>query len=217
MVKIISSKEAADFVKSGMSIMVSGFLGGGAPHTIIQAVLDAGTDNLHLVSLETCTPKTPKGQMVKEKRFKKATVSHIGTNPHTGALMKSGELEVELVPFGTITERIRAKGGGLGGVLTPTGVGTLIEEGKQKITVDGREYLLELPLGADIAFIKAWKADKMGNLVFRKSARNINPIMAMAGDIVVAEVENIVEVGEIEPDDVMCPGLFIDYMVHAPA
>ena len=127
--------------------------------------------------------------------------------------MITGELDVELVPQGTLAERVRAGGSGLGGVLTPTGVGTVVEEGKEKITVDGREYLLEKPLRADVALLKAYKADKAGNLVYHRSARNFNPIMAMAADTVIVEVEHIVEVGEIDPDEVMTPGILIDKII----
>ena len=127
--------------------------------------------------------------------------------------MIAGELDVELVPQGTLAERVRAGGSGLGGILTPTGVGTVVEEGKEKITVDGREYLLEKPLRADVALLKAYKADKAGNLVYHRSARNFNPIMAMAADTVIVEVEHIVEVGEIDPDEVMTPGILIDKII----
>ena len=127
--------------------------------------------------------------------------------------MIAGELDVELVPQGTLAERVRAGGSGLGGILTPTGIGTVVEEGKEKITVDGREYLLEKPLRADVALLKAYKADKAGNLVYHRSARNFNPIMAMAADIVIVEVEHIVEVGEIDPDEVMTPGILIDKII----
>ena len=147
------------------------------------------------------------------KKCKRVITSHIGTNPETGRQMISGELDVELVPQGTLAERVRAGGSGLGGILTPTGVGTVVEEGKEKITVDGREFLLEKPLRADIALLKAYKADKAGNLVYHRSARNFNPIMAMAADTVIVEVEHIVEVGEIDPDEVMTPGILIDRII----
>jgi acetate CoA/acetoacetate CoA-transferase alpha subunit len=147
------------------------------------------------------------------KRVKKAIVSHIGTNPETGRQMMAGEMQVDLVPQGTLAERIRAAGSGLGGVLTPTGVGTIVEEGKQKLTVDGKEYLLEKPLKADIALIKAKRADKAGNLIYSKSARNFNPVMALAADLVVAEVEELVEVGQLDPDEIMTPGILVDKII----
>ena len=145
--------------------------------------------------------------------MKKVIASHIGTNPETGRQMIAGEMEVELVPQGTLAERVRAGGSGLGGILTPTGVGTVVEEGKEKITVDGREYLLEKPLRAEVALLKAYKADKAGNLVYHRSARNFNPFMALAADLVIVQVEKLVEVGEIDPDDVMTPeSLWIKFM-----
>jgi acetate CoA/acetoacetate CoA-transferase alpha subunit len=144
---------------------------------------------------------------------KKIIASHIGTNPETGRQMIAGETVVELVPQGTLAERIRAGGAGLGGILTPTGLGTVVEEGKEKLLVNGKEYLLELPLRADIALLKAYKADKAGNLIYRQSARNFNPIMALAADLVIVEVEEVVEVGEIKPDEVMTPGILVDKVV----
>ncbi len=147
------------------------------------------------------------------KRAKKVLASHVGTNPETGRQMHAGETEVVLVPQGTLAEQVRAGGAGLGGVLTPTGVGTIVEEGKQKITVNGREFLLEVALQADYALIKAHKADELGNLVYRRATRNFNPLMAMAAKTVVAEVEEIVPVGELDPDEIITPGLFVTYLV----
>jgi len=146
--------------------------------------------------------------------LKKVIVSHIGTNPDTGRKMNTGELEVELLPQGTLAERVRAGGAGLGGILTPTGIGTIVAEGKEVINVDGKEFLLEKPLRADVALIKAYKADTAGNLIFERSARNFNPLMAMAARVVIVEVENIVEAGQIDPDQVMTPGIFIDWIVQ---
>lgn len=144
---------------------------------------------------------------------KKVITSHIGTNPVTGKLMNEGKIEVELVPQGTLAERIRAYGAGLGGILTPTGVGTMVEEGKQKITVNGKEYLLELPLGADIALIRGSIVDEFGNIYYKGTTRNFNPIMALAAKTVIVEAEKIVKVGEIKPEDVMTPGVLVDYIV----
>ena len=148
------------------------------------------------------------------RQFKRVIVSHIGTNPETGRQMNANELAVDLVPQGTLAERIRSAGFGLGGILTPTGVGTPVEAGKQKLTIDGKDYLLELPIKADVALVKAYKADKAGNLVFRKAARNFNPLMATAADLVIVEAQNIVEIGEIDPDEVMTPGIFVNYLVQ---
>jgi acetate CoA/acetoacetate CoA-transferase alpha subunit len=144
---------------------------------------------------------------------KKVVASHIGTNPETGKQMIAKELEVELVPQGTLAERIRCGGSGLGGVLTLTGVGTIVEENKRKISVDGKIYLLEKPLHADVALIKARKADTAGNLIYDKAARNFNPIMAMAADVVIVEVDELVEVGEIVPDEVMTAGVLVDKII----
>ena len=153
-------------------------------------------------------------KLIINNRVKKLITAHIGLNPVAGELMNAGELEVELVPMGTFAERIRCGGAGLGGFLTPTGVGTVVAEGKQTIELNGREYLLEEPLHADVAILKAWKADKAGNLVYNRCARNYNPAMAMAADLVIVQAENIVEVGELDPDAIMTPGVLVDMIVH---
>ena len=154
------------------------------------------------------------GKWVVSRVLKKAIVSHIGLNPETGRQMNAGELEVELVPQGTLAERVRAAGAGLGGILTHTGVGTVVEEGKQKITVDGIEYLLELPLKADIALIRGSIVDKKGNVYYNKSTRNFNPLIATAADVVIVEAERIVEVGELDASDVMTPSIFVDVITQ---
>jgi acetate CoA/acetoacetate CoA-transferase alpha subunit len=214
MAKIISAAEAAGKIKDGMTVMVGGFLACGTPLGLVEELLAQGTQELTLVCNDTSFPDRGVGKLVVNKQFKKVIVSHIGTNPETGRQMNAGELDVELAPQGTLAERIRAAGFGLGGILTPTGVGTLVEQGKQKISLNGRDYLLELPIPADVALVKAWKADKAGNLVYRKSARNFNPLMASAGKTVIVEAEQIVEIGEIDPDQVMTPGIFVHYLVQ---
>ena len=214
MVKIVPAAEAAAMVKEGMTVMVGGFLACGTPQKLVDQVLEQGTQNLTLVCNDTAFPDQGVGKLIVTKQFAKVIVSHIGTNPETGRQMNAGELEVELVPQGTLAERIRSAGFGLGGILTPTGVGTPVEEGKQKLTVKGKDYLLELPIQADVALIKAYKADKSGNLVFRKAARNFNPLMATAARIVIVEAQQIVETGEIDPDEVMTPGIFVNYLVQ---
>ena len=214
MAKIISAAEAVAKVKDGMTVMVGGFLACGTPLGLVEELLVQGTKDLTLVCNDTSFPDRGVGKLVVNKQFKKVIVSHIGTNPETGRQMNAGELDVELAPQGTLAERIRAAGFGLGGILTPTGVGTLVEQGKQKISLNGRDYLLELPIPADVALVKAWKADKAGNLVYRKSARNFNPLMASAGKTVIVEAEQIVEIGEIDPDQVMTPGIFVHYLVQ---
>ena len=214
MAKIISAAEAAAKVKDGMTVMVGGFLGCGTPQTLVDQVLANGTKDLTLVCNDTAFPDSGVGKLVVSRQFKKVIVSHIGTNPETGRQMNAGELSVDLVPQGTLAERIRSAGFGLGGILTPTGVGTPVEAGKQKLTIDGKDYLLELPIKADVALVKAYKADKAGNLVFRKAARNFNPLMATAAQVVIVEAQNIVETGEIDPDEVMTPGIFVNYLVQ---
>jgi len=196
-----------------MTVMIGGFLAVGTPEVLISEVLSKGVTGLTVIGNDTGFPDKGIGRLIVAKRVKKVLASHVGTNPETGRQMNAGETEVVLVPQGTLAEQVRAAGAGLGGILTPTGVGTVVEEGKQKITIDGKDYLLELPLHADFALIKAHKADEKGNLVYRRSARNFNPLMAMAAKVVVAEVEEIVAVGELDPDEVVTPGLFVTYLV----
>ena len=214
MVKIISAVEAAAMVKENMAVMVGGFLGCGTPQSLVDEVLAGGTKDLTLICNDTAFPDAGVGKLIVNKQFKKIIVSHIGTNPETGRQMNAGELDVDLVPQGTLAERIRSAGFGLGGILTPTGVGTPVEAGKQKLTIEGKAYLLELPLKADVALIKAYKADKAGNLVYRCAARNFNPLMATAATVVIVEAQQIVETGEIDPDEVMTPGIFVNYLVQ---
>jgi acetate CoA/acetoacetate CoA-transferase alpha subunit len=218
---IIGAEEAAALARKGMVVHVGGFLGCGSPNAILRALSKGSARGLTLVCNDTAVldPKTGRttgvAALIPLGIFSKVIVSHIGTNPETQRLMNSGELEVLLVPQGTLAERIRAAGCGLGGILTPTGVGTEVEEGKRVIVVGERAYLLELPLFGDIAFIKAKKADKAGNLVYAKTARNFNPLMAMACSTVVAEVEEIVEIGELDPEAVQTPSIFVHRLVRA--
>lgn len=214
MAKIITQQTAASMVQDGMTVMIAGFLAVGTPETLVDALVATGVKNLTVIGNDTATPEKGIGKLIVNKQLKKVIVSHIGTNPETGRQMNAGELAVDLVPQGTLAERVRAGGAGLGGILTPTGLGTIVAEGKQVITVDGREYLLEKPLRADVALLKAHTADKAGNLVFRRSARNFNPLMGMAADIVIVEAQNIVETGAIDPDAVMLPGITVHYLVQ---
>lgn len=211
--KVSTIEEAVGRIKDGMSVMVGGFLAVGTPLALVDALVKTGAKGLTLVANDTATPEHGVGKLVVNRQASKAIVSHIGTNPETGRQMMAGEVDVELTPQGTLAERIRAGGSGLGGILTPTGVGTVVEQGKQKITIGEQEYLLELPLRADVALIYAHKADKAGNLVFRRAARNFNPVMALAADTVIVEVGQLVEVGDIDPDEVMVPGIVVDYIV----
>ncbi|KAF2961207.1 acetate CoA-transferase subunit alpha [Fervidobacterium sp. 2310opik-2] len=213
--KVITHDEAIKFIKPGMTIMIGGFLGVGTPEGIIDKIVENRIDNLTVIANDTATPERGIGKLIVNKLCKKVIVSHIGTNPETQRQMIAGELEVELVPQGTLAERVRAGGAGLGGILTPTGVGTIVENGKQIIEIDGKKYLLELPLKADVALIKAKKCDYYGNLVYNFTAENFNPLMAMAAELVIVEVEEIVPVGAIAPNEVRTPGVLIDYVVVA--
>lgn len=218
---VMTAAEAASKVRDGDVLMVGGFIACGSPHTLIQALKDQGTANLTLICNDTASHdlKTGKvtgvGHLVRGRQFKKIIASHIGTNQETQRQLNAGETEVVLVPQGTLAEQVRAGGMGLGGILTPTGLGTEVEQGKQTITVGDRVFLLELPLKADVAFIKAKKADRSGNLVYAGTARNFNPLMAMAASLVIAEAEEIVEVGELDPNEVHTPSIFVDGLVQA--
>jgi len=211
--KLRTREEAAALIKDGMSVMIGGFLAVGTPETMIDEIIKHGVKDLTVIGNDSGFPDRGIGKLVVGRNVKKVIASHIGTNPETGRQMNAGELEVKLVPQGTLAEQVRAAGAGLGGILTPTGLGTVVEEGKQKLTIDGKEYLLELPLRADVAIIKGSKVDKKGNIYYNKSTRNFNPLMATAADLVIVEAEEIVEVGDIDPNDVMTPGIFVDIIV----
>lgn len=213
MKKIKTIDEAMSYIKDGMSVMVGGFLGTGNPETLIDALIERKIKDLTLICNDTAFPEIGIGKLIVNKLVKKVITSHIGTNPETGRQMNEGEIEVVLTPQGTLAEQIRSAGAGLGGFLTPTGLGTVVEEGKEKIEIDGKTYLLELPLKADVALLKGAKVDKKGNIYYDKSARNFNPLMAMAADLVIVEADEIVEVGDIDPNDVMTPGIFVDVIV----
>ncbi|MFA5523173.1 MAG: 3-oxoacid CoA-transferase subunit A [Tissierellales bacterium] len=214
MSKIVSINEALDHVKDGMSVIIGGFLGVGNPHKLIEALLEKGVKDLTIIANDTAFPEIGIGKLVVNRRVKKAIVSHIGTNPETGNQMNAGELEVNLVPQGTLIEQIRAGGAGLGGFLTPTGIGTIVEEGKTKIEIDGKEYLLEKPIKADMALIFGSVVDKKGNIFFNKATRNFNKFGATAAEVVIVEAEKVVEIGEIDPNSVEVPGLFVDFIVR---
>ena len=211
--KIISAKKAADMVKEGMTIMVGGFLANGTPENIVDALVEKNVKNLTLICNDTGFPDKGVGKMVVNKQFKKMIASHVGTNPETANQMNSGETEVVLTPQGTLAEKIRCGGNGLGGFYTPTGIGTEVAEGKEVKVINGKEYLFETPLRADVALLKASVADKKGNMIFNKTMKNFNPMMATAADLVIVEADKIVEVGEIDPEHVMCSGIFVDYIV----
>ncbi len=211
--KLISRQQFADMLKDDMVMMIGGFLGCGSPETLIDIVIEKRVKNLTIICNDTSFPDKGLGRLIAEKLVGRVLTSHIGTNPETGKQMVEGTLKVELVPQGTLIERIRAGGMGLGGFLTPTGVGTVVEEGKQKMTVNGREYLLELPLRADIALVKGGTVDKAGNVVYHGTARNFNPVIAFAADIVVTEAEKLVEIGALDPESVVTPAPLVDHIL----
>ncbi len=211
--KRATQAQLAPYFRSGIRVMIGGFLGCGTPYTLIRALLASGASDLTLIACDTSFPGMGNGTLVDAKRFARIIVSHIGTNPETQRQMAAGELDVEFAPQGTLAERIRAGGSGLGGVITPTGVGTLAAKGKQTITLQGKEYLIELPLRAHLALIRATRADEAGNAFYEGSTRNFNALMAMAADTVLLEADEIVPVGAIAPEAVMSPGLCVTRMI----
>jgi acetate CoA/acetoacetate CoA-transferase alpha subunit len=213
--KIITISEAVDKIPDGATIMIGGFLCNGTPHGLIDGILAKGIKNLTIVANDTGMTGIGISKLIAAKVVKRVMTSHIGTNPETGKQMMAGILDVELVPQGTLAERIRAAGAGLGGVLTPTGVGTQVAEGKQTLTINGKQYLLELPIKADFALVGASIADTFGNAFFNGTTRNFNPIIATSADTVIVEAQKIVEPGELDPNMVMTHGIFVDYIVRS--
>lgn len=209
----IRAEAAAALVPDGASVMIGGFMGVGTPDRLIDALVQRGVKDLRLIANDTARPGRGIGKLISAGAVTSLVTSHIGLNPETQALMIAGRLQVELVPQGTLIERIRAGGMGLGGVLTPTGIGTEVETGKQIVEVDGKPFLLERPLKADFSLIAAWQADYVGNLSYLLTAQNFNPMMALAGGTVIAEPNAIVPVGVIPPDAVRTPGVLIDHLV----
>lgn len=212
--KIATPQDIKHLFKAGMTLMVGGFLGVGTPHKIIDHIIEMNIKDLTIIANDTSYIDKGVGRLVANGQVKKVIASHIGTNSETGRLMNEGKLQVELCPQGTLIERIRAGGSGLGGVLTPTGVGTSVEEGKQKLVIEGKEYLLEHPLKADVSIIRGSVVDEFGNTFYRGTTRNFNPIIAMAGEKVIVEAEKIVKVGQIDPNYVITPGVLIDYIIE---
>ena len=212
MSKQITIDQAVEMIKDGQTVMIGGFLAVGSANRIIEAMVKAGKKDLTIICNDTAYPEIGSGLLVASGCVKKCIVSHIGTNPITEQQMKAGEIEAELVPQGALAERIRIGGAGIGGFLTTTGLGTLAEEGKRKIEVEGKEYLLELPLRADVALIGASVADKYGNLIYRGTSQNFNPMMATAADLVIAEAKESVE--NLAPEAIKTPYLFVDYIVR---
>lgn len=211
--KITDIKHALAKVKSGDIIMIGGFLHCGHPDHLVEELCNCDVSGLTVVSNDTGTTELSSYTLIKSGKVKKIMASYIGANPETGRLMQCGEAEVQLFPQGTLAEKIRSGGAGLGGFLTEVGLGTVVEKGKRMLTVDQRTYLLELPLRANIALVKADKADLSGNLFISGTARNFNAIMPMAADYVIAEVGEVVNIGEIDPNHVTVPGIFVDAIV----
>jgi acetate CoA/acetoacetate CoA-transferase alpha subunit len=211
--KKITVEQAVSKIKSGMTIMVGGFLSNGSANKILDALAKSDVKDITLITNDTSFPDKGVGKLLERKQLKKVIASHIGTNELTQQQMNNGEIEVEFVPQGTLAERVRAGGFGLGGVLTPTGLGTVIAQGKQVINVDGKDYLLEKPLRADLALVGASRGDESGNLVYCGTSQNFNPAMAAAADLVIAEIDEIVPVGAIRPEEVHTPAIMVDYIV----
>lgn len=215
--KLISMHDAVNLVRDGDTIMVGGFLAVGTPERLIEALIEKGVKDLTLICNDTGFVDRGVGKMVVAKMFKKIYASHVGTNKETGRQLLEGETEVILVPQGTLIEQIRAGGFGLGGVLTKTGLGTAVEEGKDIVEVDGEKYLLEKPMRANIALLFAEKADVKGNLTFHGATRNFNTYMGAAADISIVEAQEVVPLGAICQDDVIVPGVFVNYIVDGAA
>lgn len=192
-----------------MSLMIGGFANRGSAKNLIDMVVESGVQNISIISNDSGDPDLTVGRLVRSGQAKRLTASHVGMNPELGEAVLAGRMELELSPQGTLAERIRCGGAGMGGILVKTGLGTVIEEGKQKIEVNGETYLLETPLTAEIALVKAYKADTMGNLVYKGTQRNFNPLVAMAGKTVIVEAEEIVPVGSLDMDEIHTPGLFV--------
>lgn len=215
--KVITLKEASNLVKDGATVMIGGFMGCGTPEHLMDVLVKEKVKDLHVIANDSGTPGRGIGKLIHARQVKTLTASHIGLNPETGAQMVAGDLKVHLVPQGTLAEQIRSGGAGIGGFLTPTGVGTEVEQGKQKITFNGVEYLLEEAVKADVALIRGSIVDKSGNVYYRATTKNFNPAMATAAEVVIVEAEQLVEVGALDPDMVMTPSIFVDYIVGGEA
>lgn len=210
--KFISAQEAAKLIPDNATVMIGGFLRCGSPKRVIDAMIERKTSGLTLIANDTGFPDSDRGKLIVNKMVKKAIVTHIGTNPETGRQFNNAEIEVELVPMGTLVEKIRAAGAGLGGFLTPTGVGTIVENGKQTIELNGKKYLLETPLRADFAIVYATKVDRFGNAFLEGTTRNFNTVMATAADTIIIEADEVSET-PLDPNLITIAGIFADYIV----
>ena len=211
--KTVGIEDAVAKIPDGASVMIGGFMGVGTPMRLIDELVRQQKKGLTVIANDTARPGVGIGKLIAARLVHRVVVSHIGTTPETQKQMIAGDIDVELVPQGSLAEKIRAGGYGLGGVLTPSGVGTPVEQGKQKLAIGGKTFLVELPVRADFALINARRADHLGNLTYALTARNFNPLMAMAADTVIAEPQEIVPVGTIAPDDVATPSVLVDYLV----
>lgn len=213
--KVVTLAEALEPICDGITLMFGGFGGVGNPPTLIEGILQKEVKDLHLIGNDAGFPWIGIGKLVSAERASTLIASHIGSNPVAGRLMTEGKLKVEFSPQGTLVERIRAGGMGLGGILVDVGIDSTVGENKQTVHVNGRNFLVESALMADVAIVYAKKADRYGNLIYDKSARNTNPLVAMAGKVTIAEVEEIVEVGELDPEEIVTPGVFVNMVVQS--
>jgi len=211
--KAVSAEEAIAMIPNGATVMIGGFMGVGTPERLLDELVRQRKSDLILISNDAALPGKGIGKLIDAALVSRMTASHIGLNPKVQKLMLANQIAVDLIPQGTLAERIRAGGCGLGGVLTPTGVGTTVSEGKRQIEIDGKQFLLETALRAEFALIHAFLADYSGNLSYALTARNFNPIMAMAADTVIVSSDNIVPIGVIAPDHVMTPAPLVDYLI----
>ncbi|KZE71668.1 CoA-transferase [Paenibacillus elgii] len=211
--KVAGLEDALQHIRDGMTLMYGGFGGVGNPPSLCQGILDKGVRDLVLIGNDCAFPDIGIGRLITAGRARKVIVSHIGSNPNAGRFMNEGTLEVEFSPQGTLAERVRAGGVGLGGIFVDVGIGTIAEEGKQQIVLDGKPYLVETALTAEVSIVHAQKADPYGNLIYDKSARNFNPLVAMAGDYTIAEVDEIVPLGELDPECIVTPGIYVDMVI----
>jgi acetate CoA/acetoacetate CoA-transferase alpha subunit len=215
MKKLITMDDAVSKIKDGMHVMIGGFMAAGTPNKIMAALVESGVKDLTVICNDTAFVDKGIGLLISNRQVKKVITSHIGTNKATIEQFNNKEIEVEFVPQGSLAEKIRCGGAGLGGVLTPTGVGTVAQEGKQVINLDGKDFILETAIRADVALIGANISDEKGNLVYKGTTQNFNPLMAMAADVVIAEVQEIVKIGEIAMENVHTQAIFVDYIVKS--
>lgn len=214
MAKQIDTTQAAALVKDGMTVMIGGFMTNGTPQILMDALVEKGVKDLTVIANDAGYPNDGIGKLLTAGCVKKLIASHIGLNPDAGKAMNDGSIEIVLIPQGTLAEQIRAAGAGLGGVLTPTGLGTAVADGKETVVVDGKTYLLEKPLHADVALIRGSIVDEGGNVFFKGTTRNFNPMMATAADVVIVAAEKTVELGGIQAESIATPGIFVDYIVE---